>query len=103
MREVSSGSSEKHSKPRPLRGVRIMFTVGPSSTSTPLARASRPSSEAIRWTRSEERRVGKECGGWELSSRVKKELRRGHLLRTCDRPTGGVSGGETERVGRGDE
>src|SRR5258708_14145320 len=52
MREVSSGSSEKHSKPRPLSGVRMMFMVGARRTSTPLLRASLPSAVAISSTRS---------------------------------------------------
>src|SRR5260370_12424527 len=42
MRAVSKGSSEKHSKPRPPRGVRTVLTVGARSTPTPLARVSRP-------------------------------------------------------------
>src|ERR1700694_2503562 len=52
MREVSNGSSEKHSKPRPLSGVRMMFMVGARRTSTPLLRASWPSAVAIYSTRS---------------------------------------------------
>src|SRR5258706_6272953 len=52
MREVRSGSSEKHSKPRPLSGVRMMFMVGARRTSTPLLRASFPSAVAISSTRS---------------------------------------------------
>ncbi len=49
MRAVNRGSSEKDSKVRPASGVRTMHTVGPSSTCTPLERASAaktsPSSE----------------------------------------------------------
>src|SRR6202165_1780971 len=52
MREVSSGSSEKHSKPRPLSGVRMMFMVGARRTSTPLPRTSWPNALAISSTRS---------------------------------------------------
>ncbi len=40
MRAVRNGSSEKDSNVRPARGVRTMQTVGPSSTCTPLERAS---------------------------------------------------------------
>ena len=46
IRAVSTGSSEKHSNPRPPSGVRIRLMVGASSTSTPLPRASAPSAAA---------------------------------------------------------
>src|SRR6266513_2286845 len=52
MREVSSGSSEKHSNPRPLSGVRMMLTVGARRTSMPLLRTSRPSAVVSSLTRS---------------------------------------------------
>ena len=50
MRAVSSGSSEKDSKVRPASGVRTMHTVGPSSTCTPLDRASAASTSPRRPT-----------------------------------------------------
>src|ERR1022692_1056724 len=46
MPAVSTGSSAKHSNPRPPSGVRIKLIVGPSSTSTPLLLASAPSAAA---------------------------------------------------------
>ena len=46
IRAVSSGSSEKHSKPRPASGVRIRLMVGASRMSTPLPRASAPRAAA---------------------------------------------------------
>ena len=39
---ASSGSSEKYSKFRPQRGLRLMFTPGPSTMEMPSAFASRP-------------------------------------------------------------
>ena len=37
---LSNGSSEKYSKLRPHKGLRLMFIAGPSTTSTPCERAS---------------------------------------------------------------
>ena len=52
MAALSTGSSEKHSKLRPPTGCRWMFTVGASSTRTPLSSASSPSTSPISRTRS---------------------------------------------------
>src|SRR6266851_9627246 len=76
MRAVSKGSSEKHSKPRPLSGVRTMLTVGARSTSTPRARVSRPRAWATSWTSLSSQVAasatgqGKEEDGRDASKRV---------------------------------
>ena len=44
---VSSGSSEKYSKLRPHRGLRLMLAAGPSSTPTDSARHSSPKASPI--------------------------------------------------------